>query len=145
MIKIITNIEELSKKCVPCKFTHKDYLIQKQIETDLETTIKENINNCIGLAANQIGYDRRIIIAKIGKVFITMLNPHYIPVRTHGIKRSIEGCLSFPNRSNVSVRRYKKIKLTYQTISGKKEKINLIKLNAYIVQHEVDHLNGKLI
>jgi len=153
MIKeIVTDVRILEMKCKPCFFTDMDVLHNQLIIKDMLDTAAKNKENCLGLAANQIGEYRRIILAEILldgiRQFVVMVNPSFTPVKTAGMKRFKEGCLSFPQRmfvNRVIKRRYKKVNLTYHLVTGKKEKIALSGIEAIIVQHEIDHLNGILI
>ena len=103
-------------------------------------------NNGVGLAANQVGYARRIFVMDIThdksnpKIFIN-------PVIEKRAKEKItdeEGCLSCPKQL-VEVRRPQYVGLAWFCRHGKKQYITFYRLPARIVQHEVDHLNGKLI
>lgn len=146
MIKsIVTDIEQLKIKCKPCFFTPMDEIHNQTIIQDLVDTAEANRSQCIGLAANQIGSNRRIILVLLDEIWIVMVNPSFTPIRSAGIKKYKEGCLSFPERmftNRVIKRRFKKIKLIYQLVTGKKEAMILTKLDAVCVQHEIDHLNG---
>jgi peptide deformylase len=117
----------------------------KQIANDLFDTAKHHENRCAGLAANQIGYCERIIIVKIHKTFVPMVNPEFI-VCYGGLKRENEYCLSFPGKST-SRRRYKKIKVSYfDPLNGVQVPVLELKgFEARIIQHEMDHLSGILI
>ena len=126
--------------------------------------------SCAGIAANQIGYDYQIFIGmkkiidesesqKIEKMesssSITTENPYkdnyeiYINPKIDKIdKKSIkideEGCLSIPGLL-VGRERYDKIKVRYYDINGKKNKMKLSGFLSKLFQHELDHLNGKLM
>lgn len=56
----------------------------------------------------------------------------------------VERCLSFPNIGNYKIRRYKKIKVSFQGIRGKTYHLTLKGQAAQTFQHETDHLNGVL-
>ena len=103
-------------------------------------------NNGIGLAANQVGYARRIFVMDISgeknkpMIFIN-------PVIEKKAKEKLteeEGCLSCPKRL-VEVRRPIYVGLTWFCRHGKEEYKTFYHLPARIVQHEMDHLDGKLI
>ena len=93
-----------------------------------------------GLAANQIGYDLRIIIVH-GEVFI---NP--VIVKRQGEEKwSLEECLSLPGRRE-RVKRNNKIRINAISAEGRVIKKRYFKgLDAFCFQHEVDHLDGVLI
>ena len=102
-------------------------------------------NNGIGLAANQVGYARRIFVMDTStdgdspKIFIN-------PVIEKKAKNKItaeEGCLSCPNQF-ANVRRPEYVGLTWICRHGKKQYKTFYHLSARVVQHEMDHLEGKL-
>lgn len=142
---IVTDTNELSKKCELCFFTEPEQISNRQIIEDLIHTAKANQNNCVGLAANQISYNKRIVVILIKDEFVSFVNPVIQPIRTDGVKRWHEGCLSFPGRKRVQKRRFKKIKVKYQMITGEQKMVVLKGFEAAIMQHEVDHLNGVCI
>lgn len=111
------------------------------IVQDLEDTLSANRERCVGMAANMIGYQKRIIIAATGFADIIMINP--VITEKREAYETEEGCLSLPGvRKTI---RYNKITVKYldktftehiQTFSG---------YIAQIIQHECDHLEGILI
>ena len=98
----------------------------------------------VGLAAPQIGISQRIIIAspqaKPGTEKI-YLNPEIIA--KEGEELGLEGCLSLPGIA-AEVLRAKKIVFSAMDLDGNKQKIKAEGFFARIIQHEVDHLDGKL-
>ena len=103
-------------------------------------------NNGIGLAANQVGYARRMFVMDTStdrnspKIFIN-------PVIEKRAKEKIieeEGCLSCPTRL-VEVRRPIYVGLKWFCRHGEEQYKTFYHLPARVVQHEMDHLNGKLI
>ncbi|MDD7228099.1 MAG: peptide deformylase [Firmicutes bacterium] len=110
------------------------------IANDLSDTINVH-DNCIGMAANMIGINKRIIIIKLGMMKMIMFNPVLInkayPYETY------EGCLSLDGvRKTV---RYKNIEVEYYDAKWHKQKIKLSGLLAQICLHEMDHLEGIII
>ncbi|MGK2896969.1 MAG: peptide deformylase [Candidatus Makana argininalis] len=100
--------------------------------------------NGIGLAATQVNINKRIIIIDILKKKnskLVLINPEII--KTKGIIKSHEGCLSIPNISG-SVTRYKNIKLKAKNYKGKYFELYACNLLSICIQHEIDHLIGKL-
>lgn len=97
----------------------------------------------VGLAANQVGVLKRIIVFHVGSTKQAIINP--VIVKTHPRTcRSVEGCLSYPGK-RVSMLRYKTI-----TVKGFDEnwlpvKISGSSMVAFCIQHEIDHLDGKTI
>jgi len=94
----------------------------------------------IGLAANQIGLDRRVFVMKLtdGRE-LGFFNPHIL--NAEGEQSGEEGCLSFPNLF-LTVKRYKKITAMYLDNTGKRCIIELEDIDARCFQHELDHLDG---
>ncbi|MCS7183782.1 MAG: peptide deformylase [Patescibacteria group bacterium] len=98
-------------------------------------------NNGVGLAANQIGLDMALFVARPKDKFYIFINPKILKGWEEEVKE--EGCLSLPNKWGL-VKRFNKIYLEYQDMRGKKKKLKTSGLLAHIIQHEVDHLNGIL-
>ena len=100
----------------------------------------------IGLAATQVNYHERLIVIDISENQdepIYIVNPSY-EVLDSSPESSKEGCLSIPTFQQ-EVLRAKKIELSYQDLDGKPHKLTAEGLFGYCIQHEIDHLNGKLI
>jgi peptide deformylase len=154
MIKaIVTDTKVLSKKCKVCGFSDLEVLCNTEVVKDLVDTMIHHKETCIGLAANQVGSDKRIILVRkpdyLGEVkYTVMLNPTFTK-RLGGLVSGTEGCLSYPGREPVLVKRHKRIAVQYQSISGLlvTENYTLTKNNptSNVIQHEIDHLNGVLI
>jgi len=94
----------------------------------------------IGLAANQIGVLKRVILINTSDYVQTIINP-VITASNNKFKNSTEGCLSFPNKSAKMKRE------SVVTVEGFDEDWKPIKkkcrgLLAVVMQHEIDHLNG---
>ena len=96
----------------------------------------------VGLAATQIGRNEAMFVADIGGGLYKLINPKII--RRQGAATVQEGCLSFPGVF-VKVRRAKKVFLQAKDENGKSVTIEADDLLARVFQHEVDHLNGRLI
>lgn len=105
-----------------------------------ETTIAAD---GLGLAAPQVGFLHRVCLAKIGGRLVALLNP-YITWKSNEMDRMEEGCLSLPG-INVDVERSIDIVVDFLDFKGKAQQRRLQNLEARIVQHEVDHLEGVLI
>ena len=96
-------------------------------------------NNGIGLAAPQVGIQKRLFIMGNSDKLIVCINPTLISGgETY---RDLEGCLSFPNLW-LHVNRYKQIQAHYQDIQGNVIETVLEGLIARVYQHELDHLDG---
>ena len=74
---------------------------------------------------------------------LVIVNPSY-EVLDDSLEISKEGCLSIPTFQQ-EVPRAKEIELTYQDLKGQKQKLIADGLLGYCIQHEIDHLNGKLL
>jgi peptide deformylase len=98
----------------------------------------------VGLAAPQVGLPLRVAVALIDKRPIVLINPK---LTGHPDERKVsieEGCLSCPNES-VRISRYEWIRVDYDDLKGNRKWLELNGINAIIIQHEMDHLDGKLI
>jgi peptide deformylase len=138
MIKNIVKDEAvLVKKSEKFVFGQDDYIIDDMIDT-----AEAHSDKCVGLAAVQIGYLKRVILVRINNSFVPFINPTIIQ---KGGERytSVEGCLSVDGEHEV--KRNKWVRVKYQTRSGKTIIDFFDKFEARIIQHEVDHLNGVLI
>ncbi len=98
--------------------------------------------NGVGLAANQIGLDLSVFVAKVDSKFYSFFNPQVLKTSDESVARE-EGCLSVPAKFG-RVYRNDKIVLQAQDKNGKAVKIKAWGLLATVFQHEVDHLQGKL-
>jgi len=100
----------------------------------------------VGLAANQIGIARQIIVVDISreeneKKYIALVNP--VISDGEGSETGEEGCLSVLEFES-KVKRFKKIHVTALDLEGKEMNFDAEDRFARIIQHEVDHLHGKL-
>ncbi|MDD3284858.1 MAG: peptide deformylase [Patescibacteria group bacterium] len=94
----------------------------------------------IGLAANQVGLNTKIIVIEFNDKTMEFINPK-ITSKSLLKQESSEGCLSFPKISGI-VNRPKNLQIQYQDIEGKKHKIKVSGLYATVFEHEIDHING---
>ncbi|MEA3485775.1 MAG: peptide deformylase [Candidatus Aerophobetes bacterium] len=99
-------------------------------------------NEGIGLAAPQIGVDKRIIIVDTGKGLLKLINPQVL--EREGKDSLSEGCLSLPEVF-VPVNRATAIKVEGLNEDKKLTRLIIKGFLARVIQHEVDHLNGMLI
>ena len=100
-------------------------------------------NQGIGLAAPQIGLSKKIIIVTEGEESHAFLNPRIIK-QSKEKERDEEGGLSLPGLF-VKVLRPKQVEVAAQTIEGEEVRVKARGLGARIFQHEIDHIEGKLI
>ena len=103
-------------------------------------------NNGIGLAANQVGYSRRMFVmdttsSKAGAM--VFINP-VIETKAKEKLTEEEGCLSC-QKQLVEIRRPIYVGLKYFCRHGEEQYKTFYYLSGRVVQHEMDHLNGKLI
>jgi len=96
----------------------------------------------IGLAAPQVGSSTSIIVADIGEGAVKLANPRII--KTKGEDKLNEGCLSIPDM-NVEIKRPYEILLEGLNEKGEHVEIKAKGLLARVIQHEIDHLKGRLI
>ena len=116
------------------------------ITQDLLDTLMAHKDNCVGMAANMIGVRKRIIafLDESGRAptYTIMLNPEII--KKDSAYDAEEGCLSLLGGPR-SCKRYKSIKVRYQTTEMQTRIKTYTSWTAQIIQHEVDHCDGILI
>lgn len=125
---IVTDIKELRKPCQEVLESEVKDIIQ-----DLEDTLSE-CQNGVGLAANQIGINKKVAIIRYGKIKIDLINPKVISGDSEIPYR--EGCLSFPGAEIPTVR------YNHIIILNDKKTFEYSYNIGIMVQHEVDHLYG---
>ena len=113
-----------------------------QVAQDLMDTLIANKDGCVGMAANMIGMRKRIIVFDNEGTYMTMFNPEII-------KKSVpyateESCLSLLGGPR-PCKRYKTIKVQWQTAEFQTRIKTFTGWSAQIIQHEIDHCDGKLI
>lgn len=108
---------------------------------DLCDTLTANRAHCVGMAANMIGVQKRIIVIAFCGEALLMLNPEI--VSKQGQYETTEGCLSLPGQRKTT--RYKEITVRYQDTAFVWHTKTFSGFPAQIIQHEVDHCNGILI
>lgn len=111
------------------------------IEDMCETMYK---NEGIGLAATQVNINYRIIVIDISENRnnrLVLINP--IILEKNGISNIEEGCLSIPNERAI-IQRSQQIKICALNCKNNLFEINANGLLSICIQHEIDHLNGKL-
>ncbi len=113
-----------------------------QTARDLRDTLEAHKDGCVGMAANMIGVKKRIICFDMGGAYMTMFNPEII--KAEAPYETEEGCLSLLGGPR-KTKRYKKIRVQYQTEEFKKRTKVFEGWTAQIIQHEIDHCNGILI
>ena len=161
MIKTILVVEDgngikdfLTTEC--SNVTDKDDL--PSLIEDLIDTAEANFDNCMGLAANQIGLQLNAFVVKIDGKFIPFINTDVEEmVEVGGTWSRSEGCLSLPDSPPIKKRRSKGIIVDYYTIENPDitdfSNVKLVPMTTKFtdkwvsraIQHEVSHTKGELI
>ena len=128
------------------------YKVASKVEV-FDTKIKTFVNNMvetmyrakgIGLAATQVDFHKKIIVIDISEEkdsLVVLINPELL--ESSGIQNIEEGCLSVPGIYE-KVERCKNIRVKALNINGKEFEIKAEGLLAVCIQHEMDHLEGKV-
>jgi peptide deformylase len=95
----------------------------------------------VGLAAPQLGEPLQACVVEVEDTLYELVNPRI--VRASGDDRDLEGCLSIPGYV-AYVNRHERVWVVAQDRRGKKFKVSGIGLLGRALQHELDHLDGKL-
>ena len=126
----------LAKKADPAT---KDDL---QIAEDLLDTLTAHRETCVGMAANMIGKTKRIIAFDDEGSYMVMFNPRI--VKSSDEYETEESCLSLLGGPR-KPKRFRKIKVEYQTEKFQTRLKSFEGWTAQIIQHEIDHCDGILI
>ena len=98
----------------------------------------------IGLAATQVGIDKRIFVLdtkfRDDGICDALINPEIVEASEEMVIYP-EGCLSFPNIF-IHLQRHARIKMKYYTLTGDEKHVILEGISSVCAQHEFDHLNG---
>lgn len=111
------------------------------IAQDLIDTLTAHKDGCVGMAANMIGVNKRIIIFDNEGAYQVMFNP--VIVKQSGPYQTEEGCLSLIGRR--PTKRWKSIKVQWQNETFQTRLKTFTGWTAEIIQHEIDHCDGILI
>lgn len=111
------------------------------IAQDLADTLEAHRATCVGMAANMIGWRKRIIAVANGNDVLVMINPRI--VRAEGPYETKEGCLSLEGVR--TARRFRRIEVDYSDKRMQPRHASFEGSVAQAIQHEVDHCNGVLI
>ncbi len=111
------------------------------IAEDLLETLKHHKLGCVGMAANMIGINKRIIAFDNNGEYMVMFNPEIIKKSEQ--YQTEEGCLSLTGTR--STKRWKSIKVKYQNDKFQERFKTFTGFTAQIIQHEIDHCNGIII
>jgi peptide deformylase len=116
--------------------------IPRGLLSELKSRMK--LHNALGLAAPQLGWPLRVIVAQLDRASLAvMINPEIVERSTDTDFR-LEGCLSIPG-VQASIRRPTSIRVVYRDEHWAAHELPLVGLPARVVQHEVDHLDGRMI
>ena len=113
-----------------------------QTAIDLADTLRANSDICVGMAANMIGVNKRIIAFFAGPMVITMMNPKIIK-KSKDMYETEEACLSLDGTRKTM--RCREIEVEFYDLSFNKHKQSFSGFAAQIIQHEIDHCDGILI
>ena len=108
---------------------------------DLLDTLAAHKDGCVGMAANMIGVNKRIIAFDNEGKYMVMLNP--VIVRQSGAYEAEEGCLSLTGTRKT--KRFQTIKVQWQNEKFQTRLKTFTGWTAEIIQHEIDHCEGVLI
>lgn len=113
-----------------------------QIGLDLLETLQSHQGECVGMAANMIGFSKNIIAVCDDDDYILMFNPKIVK-EYKGVYPTEEGCLSLEG-VRFTMRR-EKIKVEWQNLEFQTRIKTFSAWTAQIIQHEIDHCNGIVI
>ena len=142
------NIELVKYPDVFLRKVSKDVLFPLDDKTERLTKFMARAmyqNYGIGIAAIQIGYDLRIFVMDCTRAqedYQVFINPEIVKLSDETLT-DFEGCLSTPGKQG-EVKRHLRITLKYKDKEGKEHTKTFYNLEARCIQHELDHLDGKL-
>lgn len=113
---------------------------EKRILDDMAETMY--LNQGVGLAATQVGIDKQLAVIDVGDGLVKLINP--VITSRKGSAQMEEGCLSMPG-IQVKIKRAKSVSVSAMNEAGNEVKFEASDLFARAIQHEIDHLAGKLI
>ena len=112
-----------------------------EVVNDLVDTLRANLRDCVGMAANMIGVKKRILVFSVGEIIVPMINP--VILKKENSYETEESCLSLSGFRKIT--RYEKIEVEYFDRNFKKHKEIFTGFTAQIIQHEIDHFEGIII
>jgi len=108
---------------------------------NMKETLKKSKG--VGLAAPQVGVNKRIIVVKPQKEMYVFINPVFT-YKSNDTECDTEGCLSVPGEW-IDVKRSKEVEIEFVGEDGGDYKVRAKDFFARVIQHESDHLDGILI
>ncbi len=120
----------------------------EEIGPDIEGLVRDLIDSLpkpggAGLSANQIGVVKRVFVYEREEEFEACINPRIISA-SEEVEEEVEGCLSLPG-AVMPVSRHLTLELEYRDLQGETHRMQAEGWIARVFQHEIDHLDGKLI
>ena len=109
---------------------------------DLLETLSAHADSCVGMAANMIGVNKRIIVVDNDGEYMLMLNP--VILKKADSYKTQESCLSLLGGPRDTIR-YNSVKVQWQTTDFKIKIKTFTGFTAQIILHEIDHCDGVLI
>jgi len=135
---IVKNINKLRQKAIP--------VAADNISAAMSRLISRTVfirKGAVGFAGSQVGLREHVFCALIGSKWRFFANA--VVIRKSWFKnKEYEGCLSFPKKEFL-VKRHNNITIKYQNAQGETITEKFTGLEARIIQHELDHLNGILV
>ena len=132
-MRIVTEAKELSRRCAWVD-NDEGYKVGKRLLEELSMT-----DNGVGLAANQIGINKRVCVVNVSRSII-LINPEIVDAYGRIIYE--EGCLSFPEKLIVT-ERFRNVAVKASNYQRPLYFGSENMLECVCIQHEIDHLNGK--
>lgn len=111
------------------------------VAADLLETLEHHKEGCVGMAANMIGVNKRIIAFDNEGTYMVMFNPEI--VKKSGPYDAVEGCLSLTGTR--PTKRWNSIKVRWQNEKFQERLKTFTGWTAQIIQHEIDHCEGIVI
>lgn len=147
--QVLVKFPHEALKTVSAPFTAEEFEagLPAQLERDLVDTLVSAGPNGVALAANQIAVCKRMFISRDPanhKSFMTFVNPEIVKQSKPTVHKE-EGCLSLSQRQLYNVPRYNRVVVKFQDVKGNHKKLQFRGFMAFVMQHEIDHLNGNLI
>ncbi len=138
MLEIVTHPNEvLRRKAEPLR---KPNLSARKLLDDMAEAMYAA--HGVGLAANQVGVLRRLVVIDVGDGLLKLINPEIVR-RDEEMVEGVEGCLSIPGLQG-KVPRHKTVQLRATLPNGRTAWFDAEGLFAVAIQHEIDHLDGVL-
>ncbi len=132
----------------PAAILHRVAAPVKKVDDDIRQLLDDMAETMaaapgVGLAAPQVRVDKRVIVINTtGKNLVQMVNPEILS--RDGEIEWEEGCLSIPD-FRIVMKRSQQVTCRYGDRNGKEQQMDARDLAAVCIQHEIDHLDGKLI